>query len=238
VRRSPTDGRASRGFCADVHTDGTVETASMRSRLLLLASPVALAALYRRKLREPVRTWGATEAEAAAEMPGDELLPGAEGVSTRAITIEAPAAAVWPWLTQMGPAPRGGAYSYDWVENLLGLNMHSVDRVLPEFQHPEVGDRLSFGRDVMCLARAETEHVLSWRSLDGRWVWTFLLEHDHQTTRLISRNRYHLPSLAARIAMSPMEPGSLIMERKMLRGIKLRAERLASGSQRDGPVLA
>jgi hypothetical protein len=63
---------------------------------------------------------------------GDELLEDADGVSTRAITIDAPAASVWPWLAQMGPSPRGGAYTYDWIENLLGLDMHSVDRVLPE----------------------------------------------------------------------------------------------------------
>src|SRR6266700_8280624 len=65
------------------------------------------------------------------------------GVSTRAITIDAPAASVWPWLAQMGQSPRGGAYTYDWIENLLGLDMHSVDRVLPEFQDPQVGDRLT-----------------------------------------------------------------------------------------------
>ena len=68
-------------------------------------------------------------------MPGDEFLEHADGVSTRAIDIDAPPAAVWPWLAQMGPSPRGGAYTYDWIENLLGLNMHSTARVLPEFQH-------------------------------------------------------------------------------------------------------
>jgi hypothetical protein len=84
----------------------------------------------------------------------------------------------------MGPRPRGGAYTYDWIENLLGLNMHSADRVLPEFQHPQIGDT-------------------------------------------IGRNRFRLPTAIARIGMLPMEPGSLVMERKMLRGIKERAERLS-----------
>ena len=194
----------------------------------LLAVAVLLAALYWALLRRPILTWGATEAEADARLPGDELLEDADGVATRAIAIDAPAAAVWPWLAQMGPSPRGGAYTYDWIENLLGLDMHSADRVLPEFQHPEVGDTIGFGSNRMRLERVEPEHVLAWRSEDGNWVWTFVLEEHDGRTRLISRNRFRLPTLAARIGMLPMEPGSLVMERKMLLGIKQRAERLAS----------
>jgi hypothetical protein len=186
-----------------------------------------LAALYP-LLRRPVLTWGATSAEAASRLPGDELLEDADGISTRAITIDASAALVWPWLVQMGPSPRGGAYTYDWIENLLGLNMHSVDRVLPEFQHPEVGDTIGLGANRMRLARVEPGRVLAWQSEDGNWVWTFVLEEHEGTTRLISRNRFRLPTLAARIGMFPMEPASLLMERKMLRGIKERAERLGS----------
>ena len=191
------------------------------------AALVLLAALYP-LLRRPILTWGATAAEAASRLPGDELLEDADGVSTRAITIHAPAERVWPWLAQLGPSPRGGAYTYDWIENLLGLDMHSVDRVLPEFQHPEVGDTIGFGANEMRLERAEPERVLAWRSADGNWVWTFVLEKRDGTTRLISRNRFHLPTRAARLGMIPMEPGSLVMERKMLHGIKRRAERLAS----------
>jgi len=81
----------------------------------------------------------------------------------------------------------------------------------------------------MRLERVEPEHVLAWRSEDGNWIWTFVLE-EHDGTRLISRNRFRLPTLAARIGMLPMEPGSLLMERKMLGGIKERAERLASAA--------
>jgi hypothetical protein len=72
--------------------------------------------------------------------------------------------------------------------------------------------------------------VIAWRSEDGNWVWSFVLREHDGTTRLISRNRFHLPTPAARIGMLPMEPGSLVMERKMLRGIKTRAERLASAT--------
>ena len=124
--------------------------------------------------------------------------------------------------------PRGGAYTYDWIENLLGLGMRSADHVLPEFQDPRPGDTIAFGRNRMRLERVEPEHVLAWRSEDGNWVWTFVLEPQNGSTRLVSRNRYRLPTLAARIGMLPIEPASLVMERKMLRGIKQRAERLAT----------
>jgi hypothetical protein len=94
-----------------------------------IATSLAGAILYRRA-RPWILTWGASPSEVSAPMPGDDLLPAADGVSTRAISVDAPAADVWPWLAQMGPAPRGGAYTYDWIENLLGLNMHSVGQVL------------------------------------------------------------------------------------------------------------
>ena len=79
----------------------------------------------------------------------------------------------------------------------------------------------------MRLERVEPEHVLAWRSQDGNWVWTFVLEGRDTSTRLISRNRFRLPTLGARLGMILMEPASLVMERKMLQGIKERAERLA-----------
>jgi hypothetical protein len=185
---------------------------------------VALGLLYARFLRKPILAWGATAEEASARLPGDELLEDADGVATRAIDIHTPASRVWPWIAQMGPSPRGGAYTYDWIENLLGLDMHSADRILPEFQHPRIGDTIGYGSNLMRAERVEPEHVLAWRSEDGNWVWTFVLTEDGGSTRLISRNRFRLPTLGARIGMIPMEPASLLMERKMLRGIKLRAE--------------
>jgi len=205
----------------------------LRSVAPLLAA--TLAGLYYAFLREPILTYGATAEEAASRLPGDELLEHANGVSTRAIRIDAPPAAVWPWLAQMGPSPRGGAYTYDRIENLLGLDMHSVDRVLPEFQHPAVGDTIGLGKNQMRVERIEPEKVLVWRSEDGNWVWTFVLEQHEGTTRLISRNRFRLPTLIARMGMMPMESGSLVMERKMLRGIKQRAERLAAIAQPSLP---
>ena len=113
----------------------------MRTHPAALALTAALGALYFALLRDPILTWGATDAEAAARLPGDELLEAADGVTTRAIEIDAPATAVWPWLAQMGPSPRGGVYTYDWIENLLGLDIHSVDRVLPAYQDPRSATR-------------------------------------------------------------------------------------------------
>ena len=204
----------------------------MNSRGLAPWLAVICGGLYYVLLRRLILNWGASGAEVTTRLPGDELLEDADGVSTRAIEIDAPASAVWPWLAQMGPSPRGGAYTYDWIENLLGLNMHSADRVLPEFQHPRVGETIGLGPNQMHLERVEPDHVLAWRSEDGNWVWTFVLNQTGARTRLISRNRFRLPSLVSRVGMLPMEPGSLLMERKMLLGIKRRAEQLASaGSQ-------
>ena len=195
---------------------------------LKVGSIAAAALVYRCLLRRRIMNWGATDAEVDARLPGDELLEHADGVATRAITVDAAASAVWPWIAQMGPLPRGGAYTYDWIENLLGLDMHSADRVLPDYQHPHVGDTLGYGKNRMRFERVEPRRVLATRSEDGNWVWSFVLEEQDGRTRLISRNRFRLPSLTARIGMLPMEPASLVMERKMLHGIKQRAERLAA----------
>jgi hypothetical protein len=184
-------------------------------------------------LRERSFTWGATDREVGATLPGDELLPAADIVSTRAITIDCSPEHIWPWLVQMGGHGRGGAYTYDWIENLLGMDMRSVDYVMPEHQNPAVGDEI-FGSPGQSLRIEILDHerALVVRSTDGTWVWEFVLAPvDASHTRLISRNRFTTASepLPSRIAWSAVvDPGSLVMERKMLRGIKERAERLAS----------
>ncbi|HEV2255243.1 MAG TPA: hypothetical protein VGS06_18840 [Streptosporangiaceae bacterium] len=186
-------------------------------------------------------TWGARPGEVSMKLPGDELLADAGLVSTRAVTINAPSAAVWPWLVQMGSG-RGGAYTYDWIENLLGLHMHSARQVLPQFQNLQVGDELPLGpgRPVMRVEVCDPERTLATRFADGNWVWIFALLAEDGQTRLISRNR-----IATRGGWLPvrlfnllvMEPGSLIMERKMLLGIKERAEDLVhrAGDQPGPP---
>jgi hypothetical protein len=181
------------------------------------------------RLRRWILTWGATDAEASARLPGDDLLEDATMVSTRAITIDAPADAVWPWLVQMGVG-RAGAYTYDWIERRLGLDMKSADKILPELQDVHVGDvfPMAPGSPGLRLEIADPRRAYVLRSEDGRWVWSFTLVEQGGRTRLISRNRAPSPrTFSERIAGSFMEPGSLVMERKMLLGIKWRAERLA-----------
>jgi hypothetical protein len=196
-----------------------------------VVASVAGERLYRRYLREWVLTWGATASEVARPLPGDDLLEAPDVVATRAIEIDAPPSAIWPWLVQMGPG-RAGAYTYDWIENLFGLGMHSAATILPEWQRLEVGDvlRPPKGGPGMRVEILEPERVLSNRSEAGDWVWTFFLEPRNGSTRLISRNRIAMKGAAVgrRLGLLVMEPGSLIMERKMLIGIKERAERLAA----------
>jgi hypothetical protein len=96
---------------------------------------------------------------------------------------------------------------------------------------------VAFGSNRMHLELVEAEHVLAWRSEDGDWVWTFVLVVGPRATRLISRNRYRLATRSQRLGMLAMGPGSLVMERRMLRGIRSRAECLASRSPEPaGPV--
>lgn len=200
----------------------------MRRTVLAVTALAGAALLYVTRLREPLLTWGATADEAAAALPGDELVPDAAVQFTRATWIDAPATAVWPWLAQMGTAPRGGFYTYDWIERLLGLEVHSVDRVLPEWQSPQAGDEQRIGANRMLLERVEPGRLLVWRSSDGNWLWSFALREEGGRTRLVSRSRLRLPTLGLRVAMLPLDGMSLVMERRMLQGIRERAERLAA----------
>lgn len=209
-----------------------------RPRALLAGALIGFAAAaYPALGRDRCLNWGARPEETDREMPGDKLLPDAPVVSTRAIGIDAPASAIWPWLVQMGPG-RGGAYTYDWIENLFGLNMHSADEILPELQNLAVGDELPLGKKLrMRIEILEPHHAMVMRSDDGAWVWEFGLYPEAptapggSTTRLVSRNRIQDPRTgwwASAMSLYLMEPGSLVMERKMLIGIKQRAERLAA----------
>jgi hypothetical protein len=205
----------------------------MHARRTLAAAAGAAALLgpvaYLLFLRRWCLTWGAREDEVTASLPGDELLAAAGLVTTRAVTIDAPAAAIWPWLAQLGSG-RGGAYTYDWIQNLLGLNMHSASEVIPELQDIKAGDELPLGSGgpVMRVEVLDPPRALAFRSSDRNWVWIFALLPDGNLTRLVSRNRIETRALApvARLLyLLFMEPGSLVMERKMLLGIKRRAER-------------
>jgi hypothetical protein len=191
---------------------------------------IAGACAYQVLWRRPILDWGARPDEVARRLPGDEFLEAADVVATRAITIEAPPSAIWPWLIQMGPG-RGGVYTYDWIENLFGLDMHSADEIVPEWQSMDVGYtwRNPQGHG-MRAEIVDPERAIVMRAEDGRWVWAFVIVPEGDGTRFISRNRFVLTggNLSRWASIYLMEPGSLVMERKMLLGIKARAEGLAA----------
>ena len=193
--------------------------------LMLLAGVIAA---YLLRIRPWVLDWGATDEETARSLPGDEVLPEAGLQTTRAVTVAAPPGAIWPWLVQMGPRPRAGVYTYDWIERLLGIDIENRDVILPQFQRLEAGEYIGLnqkGEGLKVLA-AEPDHhlVLQWQPQKS--TWAFVLYPDgHGRTRLISRNRLAGAGLRFRLAMAFMEPASLVMERKMLLGLKERAER-------------
>jgi len=204
----------------------------------------AAASAYFTMGRKPCLTWGATSEDVDRSMPGDDLLDRPDLVSTRAITIEAPPSSIWPWLVQMGSG-KGGVYTYDWIENVFGLHMHSVDEILPQFQNRKIGDVEQLGKNGPRLRVdiLDPERAIVLHSEDGNWVWAFgLYPRSPRCTRLVSRNRIATQSagwLQRAFWVLIMEPGSLIMERKMLLGIRSRAEHLfgeLGGEDAHGPA--
>ena len=185
--------------------------------------------------RDVLRDWGATKGEQALRLPGDELVPEPAVVVTRAVTVEAPAERVWPWLVQIGQ-DRGGMYSYEWLENLFGLDIHNADEIRPEWQHLAPGDAVWLvPPGVLGLADGlalTVDLVVPARSLvlrvGGPWhaVWSFHLRPYGSTRcRLISRSRSPRAYGLARVGAELFDPITLLMTRKMLLGIKARAER-------------
>ena len=188
--------------------------------------------------------WGAAGAELDRPLPGDKIVPHAVWRSTRAVTIAAPAEQVWPWLIQFGQR-RGGLYSYDWLENLAGLDIHSSDCIIPEFQHLAVGDFVPAGPGKpeqgagWTVVGIEPGHALLLRvgapsqafkpatevAFAATWVWV-IEPIDDRTSRLIVRWRAtSRPRALVVAAMALTELPHFVMERKMLLGIKQRAER-------------
>ena len=205
----------------------------MLARWLRAGAVVAGAAalVYFRFLRDWHLHWGATPAEARGEVAGDDLMADPDIVATRAVEIDAPPSAVWPWLVQMGPG-RGGAYTYDWIERRLGIDIRNTDRIIPEFQGLKVGDEIPMPGYAMRVERLDPERAMVVRSTNHAWVWSFELRPAGGHTRLISRNRFDTAALPVKdkLAYPLVEPGSWVMERMMLRTIKERAERLARAS--------
>ncbi len=186
------------------------------------------------------RTWslrfGSTADERAATLPGDELVPIPDLVSTRAVSVAAPPERVWPWIAQMGQG-RGGLYSYDALENLVGCDMHSADRIVPEWQMPAVGDEFRLHPEVaLQVALLDVGHALV---VSGGvpmgdtappydFSWAFVLHGGPgATTRLLVRERYGYTRWWSPLLVEPVELVSFVMSQRMLRGIRDRAERVS-----------
>jgi hypothetical protein len=208
--------------------DSPVRSFNMTKRRSISLAIMSGAASYLWILRPWHMHWGATAAEARGPVAGDELMPGAGIISTRVIEIEAPPSQVWPWLVQMGPG-RGGAYTYDWIERRLGIDIRNVDRIVPELQNLAVGDEIDMPGYKMRVERLDPERAMVVRSSNGAWLWAFELRATDGRTRLISRNSFDTSKLRLTdwLVYPIIEPGSWVMERKMLLTIKQRAEALA-----------
>jgi hypothetical protein len=190
-------------------------------------------------LRRWYRRWGATPEEAARPLPGDELVPRPRLTTTRAISIAAPVQTVWSWLVQIGQG-RGGFYSYKSLENLAGCSIGNEDRIVPALQLLQVGDRIELGPagyphfTVAAVDRMRSL-VLQNRDDEAMVGWTFVLETDASgDTRLIVRDRTDfVPTLWQYLLWRFLsEPIHFVMERKMLLGLKQRAEAVAAQAQR------
>jgi hypothetical protein len=183
-----------------------------------------------------MRRWGATGVDLARIMPGDADVPDPTYDATLGVTIEAGPAEIWPWLIQMG-YQRGGLYSYDWLDRLFGfLDRPSATRVLPQYQRLAVGDEIPMGAGAGFPVRAIDPYsalVLGGEAPGFRWIWQFgLYPVGAARTRLISRNRANVARTAGwRLFMIVLEPAAFLMTRRMLLGIKQRAEALAAESR-------
>jgi hypothetical protein len=201
-------------------------------------------------LRSWYNRWGATEEEVARSLPGDELVPHPLQGYTRAITIAAPASAVWPWLAQMGQG-RGGLYSYEGLENLAGCRIHSAGQIVAQLQDLKVGDLIRMGPPGYPCFRVwalEPERALALLAADPKTeqavdrtprpkgfsvaTWQFFLDgRSDGTTRLVTRQRLAYSRDLA-LMWRLVEPVDFVMGRKMLRNVKSLAERSAGRSER------
>lgn len=179
--------------------------------------------------------WGATADEVHGAMPGDDVVRRAQFIATRAVTVDAPPERVWPWIVQLGYG-RAGFYTYDLIDN---GSQRSAERILEEYQHPSAGDLMPMFKELQGLAIAytvtdfETDKWMVWvhrprptEKPDSTWTWR-LSPLPTGGTRLVTRMkqdyRWRTPGLAI-FNFVLMEMGDFAMERRMLKGIKRRAE--------------
>jgi hypothetical protein len=206
----------------------TVRATAGLTTLVLVAGATYLMLVQPWHLR-----WGATRTEAYDPLPGDATVPDPAYQCTHALTIDAPAEQVWPWLIQIGQ-DRAGFYSYDWLERWAGMEVWNSDRIVPLWQSLEVGDTVGLTPRI----RMEVVAVEKDRRLvfDMRqWApasWAFILEAiDCRSTRLVIRMR--IGGSSEGLYYSPFDPGHFIMERKMMLRIKELSEGSAEGSGRE-----
>jgi hypothetical protein len=200
-------------------------------------------------LRRLGRRSGATDEELGARLPGDELVPDPLWDSTRAVTVSAPPASVWPWIVQMGyPAYRAGWYTPHWLDRLQwGIRQRSADRILPELQELKVGDRIPDSRDwsvfftvaalepERALILYSTRHILKpMRAVAFSWVFV-VQPVDGRATRLILRARARCAPRWSWLILWPLfSLGDFVNATAMLSGIKARVERPTQMSVPDG----
>jgi hypothetical protein len=199
---------------------GRGKACSLERRLRPFAAlGVGLTAAYLAVLQPRLRRWGATDDELTRTLPGDELVPEPAMQSTWAVTIDAPVEAVWPWLAQIGQ-DRAGFYSYAWLENLAGCKIRNADRIHPEWQERVVGETVPLHPAVgLPMAHFEPGRAL----VLGGWGPFVVEPVDASSTRLISRSRVRR-GLSALSYAALLEIPHFVMQRKMMLGIKERAE--------------
>jgi hypothetical protein len=199
---------------------------------------LTLGAVYWFPVRRWFGRWGTTPDERTGAMTGDALITKPTHSATHAIVIDAPPEDIWPWLVQMG-SQRGGLYSYDWLDRLFGiLDRPSADRILPEFQRLSVGDKISLGlREELTVTTVDPCRalVLSYNAHGFEWVWQFALYPlGENRTRLVTRGTERFTNTVGTwLFMRVMEPAAFIMTRRMLLGLKQRAEALRAARAHD-----
>jgi hypothetical protein len=207
--------------------------ASIAASIVVAAFLLGLA--YALALRPWLLHWGATSAEGAKALPGDALVPEANSSATRALTISAPPERVWPWIAQIGQG-RGGLYSYAWLENLLGCQIVNAEKIHPEWQNVKLGDGVRLHPKMPALPVAIVERnralVLGGEGIPEYRIppasWGFILEPvPGNNTRLLVRWRSRTPDTFYDLFFNKylLEPIHFTMERKMMLGIRDRAER-------------
>jgi hypothetical protein len=207
---------------------------------IFIAAVILLAGAGYFLLRPRMLHWGASLDEISGKLEGDELIPDPVLATTRAIEIHAGREKVWPWLVQIGQG-RGGFYSYDWLENLAGMDIHNTYRIIPELQSLKPGDLIPFWRGggvnvvmveppgLLVLAgtfiRPAGETGVP-AAVGGTWVFD-LKGQEPNGTRLLVRARVarFQPGWLCWVMMRALEPMHFVMERKMMLRVKELAEK-------------